>query len=691
MNELDKRFVSAIVFCLAAESLGNPEDRERLARWALQREDPEDAAPTPKEAQYKVALVSGGATKIKGYVFESARLPEIRGASGLLDRINLDDTRRLWKDKEIGDIGCEDCIIYANGGEVLAFAPISKAAWLADEIERLYTRETLVAQSVAVYQIFTIKQLRDGLLAGERVDGGAVEKLLGYNPIANAAFGSLIAPLALAKFRRREANFDTHRNGTDSLRNLEARAIAHFETVPFARRCSSCERRAAVFNDKVAEDENRPLCEPCARKRLIGLFTKRDDAHPRKWYDAGFEWEPEPPGRPIHSWAKLFDDWLKMSERIELRRRYNVGATGQPLQDLHKVLVVRDLGEIAQASKPEGFIGVVYVDGNNMGQLLAKLKTPTEYATFADEVFEANKDAVFEALAENLQTTQIKRERGERITAHPFEILSIGGDDLFLLVPAHRALPIACAIAKNVERRLLERNQAELFKVKPGEPGAEGYVWEQAQRCRGVSPSAQGYVSLSAGVVIADAHTPIFYLEELASQLLKSAKRRAKWLKHRHQYYGGTVDFLALKSVTMLSGTVEEFRHNALTQPDHLLPNRRRQLYARPYTVAEMEALLDSVRLLKQSGFPRNQLYRLRDTLRRSKVGSTLDYLYFLSRNDGVIAARKEIEDRWTPPGKLTTHPWRTQLENQRHWETIWPDLIELYDFVPLEEKNANR
>ena len=40
-------------------------------------------------------------------------------------------------------------MIYANGGEILAFAPLSEAAKLADEIELLYTRETLVAQSVA--------------------------------------------------------------------------------------------------------------------------------------------------------------------------------------------------------------------------------------------------------------------------------------------------------------------------------------------------------------------------------------------------------------------------------------------------------------------------------------------------------------------------------------------------------------
>ena len=43
------------------------------------------------EQQTKIGLVYGGATKIKQYVFEAAKLPDIRGASALLDRINLVD------------------------------------------------------------------------------------------------------------------------------------------------------------------------------------------------------------------------------------------------------------------------------------------------------------------------------------------------------------------------------------------------------------------------------------------------------------------------------------------------------------------------------------------------------------------------------------------------------------------------
>ena len=44
-----------------------------------------------------IGLVYGGATKIKQYVFEAAKLSDIRGASALLDRINLSDIPGFFK------------------------------------------------------------------------------------------------------------------------------------------------------------------------------------------------------------------------------------------------------------------------------------------------------------------------------------------------------------------------------------------------------------------------------------------------------------------------------------------------------------------------------------------------------------------------------------------------------------------
>src|SRR5207237_10339091 len=149
-----------------------------------------------------------------------------------------------------------------------------------------------------------------------------------------------------------------------------------------------------------------------------------------------------------------------------------------------------------EASDSKGFIGVIYADGNNIGQLLEQLKTPSEYFEFANTLYTVTEDAVFESLAENLRTREIESD-DTRSPTHTFEILSIGGDDVFLIVPAHVALPIACAIAEKAENKL--RDHA-LFQLLPEEAGGQGYEWKNVQRCRGVSPTNQGKVSFSVGV-----------------------------------------------------------------------------------------------------------------------------------------------------------------------------------------------
>ncbi|QSJ16516.1 hypothetical protein JYQ62_33185 [Nostoc sp. UHCC 0702] len=47
----------------------------------------------------QIGLVYGGATKIKQYVFEESKLPDIRGASGILDQINSVDLPAFFKKK----------------------------------------------------------------------------------------------------------------------------------------------------------------------------------------------------------------------------------------------------------------------------------------------------------------------------------------------------------------------------------------------------------------------------------------------------------------------------------------------------------------------------------------------------------------------------------------------------------------
>jgi CRISPR-associated protein Cmr2 len=331
-----------------------------------------------------------------------------------------------------------------------------------------------------------------------------------------------------------------------------------------------------------------------------------------------------------------------------------------------------DLHEIGAASQPNGYVGVIYADGNNMGALLETLHSPNAYHHFAETVFRETQDAVFGSLATLLRPIYVKPTLGQRMQGswvHPFEILSIGGDDLFLIVPAHQALPIAIQIAQAVEGQL---KQDEQFKVD------SAYDPEQVHRCpvdttSDIGKAPQSTVGLSVGVLLADAKTPIFFMQNLVEQLLKSAKRRAKELKKHHDYFGGTIDFMALKSVTMITSSLNEFRDSSLRAGSD-------RLTARPYTLIELQQLLETVRALKTTAFPRSQLYALRRDLWEGRWASTVNYLYFTERlgERERTQLRTVLDQRWC---QRSAAPWRP-IGPEGAAETVLADLIELYDFV---------
>jgi CRISPR-associated protein Cmr2 len=630
-----------------------------------------------------IALLMGGATKIKGYVFESAKLPEIRGASALLDRINRIDLPALFSHLSDGyspseteraesvrdqfrerhhgkePLDCRDCVIYANGGEILAFAPNKIASALADEIEFLYNSETLIANSVAVWRSCSLVELSFGVrpldLFPDRfkqINDDRLRKLLrNYYEELDAehyfrrkTFGELASAVALEKLRRRDGN---------EVCGRPPKSIPHLETNPYARRCTSCERRAAVAM-RPFDTEERWLCEPCARKSVFGQETKKESSEQTKWFkDAGLVWEAQ----GTKAWATHFDEWLGVDANAELKKTYYGSLPQAPASG------PEDLEDIAEAATPSGFIGAIYADGNNMGALLEELETPSEYATFAKKVNEATTNATFTALAKHLKPVKGK---------HRFEVLSIGGDDVFLIVPAHAALRIAVTIAREVEEEL---RQEDITRV------GGGYAWAEVHRIKPQNqPSSLSKVVLSSGVLIADQHTPVFLIRRLAEELLKSAKARAKKLRELDkQYYGATVDFMSLKSLGMIVTRIEDFRDQALRRKDL-------DFTAKPYTIPEVEALLTAVEELKKADFPKSQLYHLREQVEKGWLASIVDYLYFLCRSPHAEELR-EVLGRWvgsSSTGRVSAiGPWVRR--DGQGWETVLGDLLEIYDFVPEE------
>ena len=379
-------------------------------------------------------------------------------------------------------------------------------------------------------------------------------------------------------------------------------------------------------------------------------------------------WEPatsnEHGGWCLEDWSSLFKKYLQATEKEAQYCESN--------QALGHIQGPQDLDTIAEASNPKGFISFIYADGNNMGAYLENIATPAQYRQFSERVFIALQKAAFDALAEHLTPTDKN--------IHPFEIISIGGDDLILIVPGSAAFDVVHAIGENFDSqfnshaKFTDTEKDKLCKSQRYKPKK----WADEQ-------DMQPAFSLSLGFVIAEEHTPVGFLEHLAHSLLKSAKTRAKTLKKKEiGYLGGTVDFLVLKSLSMITSELGDFRKQFYkTNEDNVLTMR-------PFTLHELHGFIKTVKKFKESDFPRSQLYQLRQSIGLGRHTSTLDYLYFRSRlrdSKGKLL-QQEIESNWqgVPDIMNGLGPWYATLKenetDKKRYETLILDLIEAYDFI---------
>lgn len=688
----------------------------------------------PEHWNAEIGLVYGGATKIKQYVFEAAKLPDIRGASALLDRINLVDlpaffhcethddypqcqraedyckkVKSEWLDKDINFPGLSqalipELIIYSTGGNILAFCPAAYVDDLANAIEKRYTEETLTANSCAVGEKFKLLEIKFGLLPNVINDDTFwMEKCVNswkYELVKAYFEDSEISSKEKAFEQRKTFNelagklaslFNQRRNGNDIANRPSRRYPAMFETHPYIVRDEG-DRRSAVI--QAEELPNKPwFSEASARKRLVGQIAKRENSSTEWYKKSGFTWQSE--DNSIESWVNKFEDFL-----YETPHKYYGKVRSENIHPsrVKEALSVREIGD---ASQPKGFVAYIYADGNNMGGYIQrKIKTPEDYQNFSRDIFKAIEESVYAALTEHLEphklnpNLQAERKSTKEVWIHPFEILTIGGDDVMLIVPADKALAIAKTIGEEFEKILLTKpinyKEDEIYNPQ----SVHRYHGEKQ-----VVSNNQCKLSMSTGVLITAEDTPIYYAQKLTEQLLKSAKKRAKELKKDNKYYGGTVDFLVMKSVTMISSNISEFRTNGLTKTVN--QKQKLKLYAAPYTLHEIGGLLATAKALKDADFPKSQLYQIRSLLERGKQTAILNYLYFrarLSNKNAQDLLRSEFENAWCKPkdkdNKGNLAPWMSLKEKKEDpedkvtYETIWRELVDLYPFI---EKSSTK
>jgi hypothetical protein len=556
--------------------------RGRVLEPLLKGEEPTDDI----DALGGLALLAADTDRTQDYVFESAKLPEVRGASWLLDDLNMNHIPALFKEHGLRgtfiDDGPPGEIVYAGGGGLLALVPTAKAQALARAIEAEYPTVTGAASITADWRPVTATMVMQGY-----PDGG---------------FGGLVRWASNWLSRRKESK----------------QPPAFYEALPHAARCQSCQTRPAhkVLSPDVPGG-GWPICPVCEKKRLDRSL----------WFE-------------------------------EYERRYDVVAD-----------FPQDLSEIGQASGGrKGYVGFIHLDGDELGNLLFRFQTPLEYRGFSKRIAGAAKEAVMEVLRDQLPPTKVTGSEarleigpadqvGKPVNIHPFEVITIGGDDVWLIVPGDAALPVAAAVSKGF-------SAAGLLRPDNGKP-----------------------CTLSGGVVIADDHNPVRVLRDLAKELAREAKRARRDAGAEIGY----IDFHIFKSADMLDCKISKLRRAypyTLPAPGKLL-----RLLARPYPASVLQDLWDKLTALRAHSppFPTSQMHQVAEALLLGRAESTLFYEYQRVRDTEGHFERLEAVRAVVHGGRvIDPTPWQ-KLDDERysHQTALW-DIAEMYEFVPRARERSH-
>jgi CRISPR-associated protein Cmr2 len=614
--------------------------------------------------QATLAVVAGGPTRARDYVLEAPCLPEMRGASALLELVALIDVPALfgasfdepeqaqraeaireWFGARTGlpPLDAPECVLHCGVDGVLAIAPAALADPLRDAIEALYADATLAGGAVAASRSCELLELQYGrhparfwaqeyeaaradpdlrlLVADDRQFEAPLDPT-GFPP--HKGFGELAREMALLQQRRSD----------------ERASYPNWESVPYAQVCPACDLRPA--SSSVGTGELR--CQPCRRKHEAGMgLAGGRTARPRRYLVGPAAAMPDGEAAQARSWQ-----------------------TEAP----------RDLNDIASLSSPWGYLGVIHFAVADLVDRRTNARAPHDYRAIGATVETATEQAVRAALARHLSPTP---REGDLI--HSAELLDLGADGALLIVPASVALALATSLA----RTFAEQCPA----IAEGDPWA-AHRYRPRPRDPDIPAPLPTTLSLSAGVVIAPSSVPFPLVADLAQDLLRSAARESALAERTRPdpHRGGYCDFLLLARGGMPGTRLADWRAERLQRHGRSSPELR--LGAAPYTWPEIEGLLDSVRALIASGVTYAEIRDVDGQLARGEAVAAVEYLYRRSRApQGVRTALGRLEEAWGTDGGHTevSPPWRWLIprDGRERRETIWPDLLAIYEFCAAQ------
>lgn len=441
--------------------------------------------------------------------------------------------------------------------------------------------------------------------------------------------------------------------------------IIELPSHPFMHTCDSCGVRYAETRDESEKRDvgsrDRRYCRTCQQKRKedetvkngIDTITALITRQAKEEADSAQEMIlPDTEGiRHSFAWQALLRELPSLGYKIPEN-------TERP----------PDFNELRSIVGGKGYFAVIYADGNGMGIIMEdqhSLKSRKEKADLIDTaVYNALRAAVSQYLPVDQQNSP---------SLFPFDLLLVGGDDIIIVTPAEVALDIALAIARQ--------------------------FYEQTGKQH----------TLSVGVVLAPVKYPFGLLHNLAEETLKYAKKEGA----RSTQVGKAADTDTQINFLVVTGSTNqsfEKVYGSLCDKHGRVSGRKEDVafYAtlRPYTVADLDNLLQAIREGQELGLGRTKLHQIREAvLKMNLTSSVMDGLAVL--RNWRSKQRDFILKQVYGPG----NDRQKQYRNEARPETLFPqmvfpwfadgpdayrspllDFVELYDFVASKGGNhANK
>ncbi len=387
-------------------------------------------------------------------------------------------------------------------------------------------------------------------------------------------------------------------------------------THPFLRTCDSCGNAYVIYQDR-----DELICSACKKKR-------DKDQEIKKKIRAILS------GQPV---AEACEIWDRLLPELMKNEAYDTEDKERP----------DEFDRIGKLSSPSGYMGLIYADGDSMGDKLDKLTSEEEVRFFSETVDNAIFQAVLTAIQKHLHPKKNDKY-------FPFDILMLGGDDLVMVTTADKAIETAMTISDTFED--ITRDYAMENFGKP--------------------------LTVSVGVAIAHAKFPFGSLLNIAEDLLKFAKK----MKNKPtpgispgNRDKGLINFQVVNASNSLNFS-EDYK-KALNREENVITEIRKFVRTlRPYDTQTLGNFIEKIRNLKQNSFPRNKLQALREAVFLDYGNSILTGLAVYSRlKKEQRQAMTDILELFSDAEDQNKLVW---FKKEEAYHTPFLDVAELYGFI---------